>query len=47
MLDGDTLHLRVRRAIVKGAIVAPKSRHGARLVPLTPELAATARGWSR
>jgi hypothetical protein len=33
----------VRRAIVKGAIVAPKSRHGARLIPLTPELAATLR----
>jgi integrase len=32
----------VRRAIVKG-IVAPKSRHGARLIPLTPELAATLR----
>jgi integrase len=33
----------VRRAIVKGATVAPKSRHGARLIPLTPELAATLR----
>ena len=33
----------MRRAIVKGAIVAPKSRHGARLIPLTPELAATLR----
>jgi integrase len=40
VLDGDTPHLQVRRAIVKGAIVAPKSRHGARLIPLTPELAA-------
>jgi integrase len=28
VLDGATPHLRVRRAIVKGAIVAPKSRHG-------------------
>jgi integrase len=42
-LDGDTPHLQVNRAIVKGAIVAPKSRHGARLIPLTPELAATLR----
>ena len=40
VLDGATPHLRVKRAIVKGAIVAPKSRHGARLIPLTPELAA-------
>ena len=31
-------HLQVRRA-VKGALVAPKSRHGARLIPLTAELA--------
>ena len=37
-LDGDTPHLNVRRAIV-----APKSRHGARLIPLTPELAAMLR----
>jgi integrase len=39
-LDGPTPHLHVKRAIVKGAIVAPKSRHGARLIPLTRELAA-------
>jgi len=43
VLGGPAPHLRVRRAIVKGAIVAPKSRHGARLIPLTPELAATLR----
>jgi integrase len=43
VLDVPAPHLRVRRAIVKGAIVAPKSRHGARLIPLTPELAATLR----
>ena len=43
VLDSDTPHLQVRRAIVKGAAVAPKSRHGARLIPLTPELAATLR----
>jgi integrase len=42
-LDGRTPHLHVRRAIVKGATVAPKSRHGARLIPLAPELAATLR----
>jgi integrase len=39
VLDGDTPHLQVRRAVVKGALVAPKSRHGARLIPLTAELA--------
>ena len=43
VLDGSAPHLQVRRAIVKGATVAPKSRHGARLIPLTPELAATLR----
>jgi integrase len=42
-LDGATPHLRVRRAIVKGAIVAPKSRHGARVIPLTRELAVALR----
>jgi integrase len=42
VLDGPAPHLQVR-AIVKGAAVAPKSRHGARLIPLTPELAATLR----
>jgi integrase len=42
-LDGPAPHLHVRRSIVEGAIVAPKSRHGARLIPLTPELAATLR----
>ena len=43
VLDGPAPHLQVSRAIVKGAAVAPKSRHGARLIPLTPELAATLR----
>jgi integrase len=42
-LDGATPHLRVYRAIVKGAIVAPKSRHGARVIPLTRELAVALR----
>jgi integrase len=41
--DGPKPHLQVRRAIVKGATVAPKTRHGARLIPLTPEFAATLR----
>jgi hypothetical protein len=36
-------HLRVRCAIVKRAVVAPKSRHGGRLIPLTPALAPTLR----
>jgi integrase len=40
VLDGQTPHLHVKRALVKGAIVAPKSRHGARLLPLTRELGA-------
>jgi integrase len=42
-LDGDSPHLHVKRAIVKGVLVAPKSRHGARLIALTPDLAATLR----
>jgi integrase len=42
-LDGPAPHLQVRRAIVKGAVVAPKSRHGARMIPLTVELAALLR----
>jgi integrase len=43
VLEGPAPHLQVRRAIVKGAVVAPKSRHGARLIPLTVELAAVLR----
>ncbi|MEA2131213.1 MAG: hypothetical protein QOJ85_4104 [Solirubrobacteraceae bacterium] len=45
VLDSKTPHLQVRRAIVKGAIVAPKSRHGAQLIALTPELAAALRAY--
>lgn len=45
VLDGKTPHLHVRRAIVKGVLVAPKSRHGARLIALTPELAAMLRAY--
>lgn len=37
-LDGSRPHVRVRRAIVKGRIEPPKSRHGKRDVPLDPEL---------
>lgn len=39
-LDGSSRHLQVRRAVVRRAVVAPKSRHGARLIPLTADLAA-------
>jgi integrase len=42
-LDASTPHLRISRAIVRGVVGAPKSRHGARLVPLPDELAATLR----
>ena len=42
-LEGSSAHLQVRRAVVRRAIVAPKSRHGARLIPLSAELAATLR----
>lgn len=42
-LEGSSSHLEVRRAVVRRAIVAPKSRHGARLIPLSAELAATLR----
>jgi integrase len=38
-LDASTPHLRISRAIVRGVVGAPKSRHGARLVPLPDELA--------
>jgi integrase len=46
-LDAPTPHLRVSRAIVRGVVGAPKSRHGARLVPLPYELAATLRAQRR
>lgn len=42
-LDPPAPRLQVSRAIVKGVIGAPKSRHGKRLVPLPTELAATLR----
>lgn len=37
-LDGSAPHVKVRRAVVKGRIGPPKSRHGRRDVPLGPEL---------
>jgi integrase len=40
-LDAPVPHLRVSRAIVRGVVGAPKSRHGARLVPVPGELAVT------
>lgn len=38
-LDGSTPHLKVRRALVKGTMGAPKSRHSRRDVPLDSDLA--------
>jgi integrase len=38
-LDSRPPRLRVRRAIVNGVLGAPKSRHGARTLPLSAELA--------
>jgi integrase len=42
-LDSRKPRLRVSRAIVRGIVGAPKSRHGARPVPLPCELAVTLR----
>jgi integrase len=38
-LDKNPRRLRVRRTIVNGVVGAPKSRHGARAIPLSEELA--------
>jgi integrase len=38
-LTGSRPHIRIRRAIVKGAVGAPKSRHGRRDVPIPHDLA--------
>jgi integrase len=52
-LDGSQPHVAVRRAIVRGRVQAPKSRHGRRDVPLGPELVSelrrhrTASEWPR
>ena len=37
-LDGSSPHLRVRRAVVKGRVEPPKTRHGKRSVPLPAPL---------
>jgi integrase len=37
-LHASPSYLRVRQAIVKGVVGAPKSRHGARTIPLTDDL---------
>jgi integrase len=37
-LDGSEPHVKIRRAIVKGKIEAPKSKHGRRAVPLPASL---------
>jgi len=37
-LDGSSPHVKVRRALVKGRMGPPKSRHGRRSVPLDAEL---------
>lgn len=42
-LDPAGPHLQVIRAVVKGVLGAPKSRHGRRLVPLSADLAGTLR----
>ena len=43
VLDGSAPHLQVTRAIVKGVVGAPKSRHGKRLVPKDLVRSATGR----
>jgi len=45
-LDGSSPQVRVRRALVKGRIGPPKSRHGRRSVPLDAELVQALR-WAR
>ncbi len=42
-LDANPPRLRVRRTIVNGVVGAPKSRHGARVVPLSFDLASRLR----
>lgn len=43
MQDSGAPRLRVSRAVVRGMAGAPKSRHGARIVPLPSDLAVTLR----
>ena len=42
-LDGSNPHVKVRRAIVRGRVGPPKSRHGRRNVPLHPDLVSALR----
>jgi integrase len=42
-LDGSQPHVKVRRALVKGRMGAPKSKHGRREVPLCQELVSALR----
>jgi len=42
-LDGSSPHVKVRRAIVKGVIAAPKSKRSRRDVPITPALVVSLR----
>jgi integrase len=42
-LDGSDPHVRIRRAIVRGRVQPPKSRHGKRIVPLDAEIVAALR----
>jgi integrase len=46
-LDGSSPHVRVRRALVKGRMGPPKSRHGRRQVPIESALAIELRGRRR
>jgi len=46
-LDGSEPEARIRRAIVRGRIGPPKSRHGRRDIPLPPSLVIELRAWKR
>ncbi len=46
-LDGRNPHARVRRALVRGKLEPPKTRHGRRDVPLSPALVRELRAWRK
>jgi integrase len=46
-LDGSRPRVRVRRAIVRGRVEPPKTRHGRRDVPLAPAMVDELRAWRR
>ncbi len=46
-LDGSTPHVRIRRAIARGKLEPPKTRHGRRDVPLSPILVDELREWRK